>query len=155
VRVLGTSFNLSAYPDENYIELVLAEGSVEFSPTTHASPVHLHPSEKLVYNGQSILVEKTETMKYCGWTTGKLIFRGDNMAEVARRLERWYNIEIEIADKALEGYIFRGTFEDDSLQEVLRLLSMTSPIKYSIMPRRLTSGDTWSKEKVTIFLRNS
>jgi ferric-dicitrate binding protein FerR (iron transport regulator) len=153
VRVLGTSFNLSAYPDENYVEVVLAEGSVEFCPTAHARPVLLQPSDRLVFNGESIHVEKTEIVKYFGWTEGKLIFRGDNMSEVARRLERWYNIEVEIADKELEDYVFRGTFEDDNLKDVLKLLSMTSRIRYQITPRRQIEGDRWSKEKVTLFFR--
>jgi transmembrane sensor len=153
VRVLGTSFNLSAYPDENYIEVVLAEGSVEFRATEAATAVKLEPSDRLAFNGEGMTIEKTDPAKFRGWTEGKLIFRGDNMAEVARRLERWYNIEVEIADKELEDYVFRGTFEDDNLKDVLQLLSMTSRIRYRITPRRQIEGDRWSKEKVTLFFR--
>jgi ferric-dicitrate binding protein FerR (iron transport regulator) len=154
VNVLGTSFNVSAYQDEKIIEVVLAEGSVEFSPNPSTPAVVLKPSERLVFNGEKITIEKTDPAKFRGWTGGKLIFRGDNMAEVARRLERWYNIEVEIADKALDGYIFRATFEDDSLQEVLRLLSMTSPIRYKVTPRQALDDGTWEKEKVTLYKRN-
>ncbi len=153
VRVLGTSFNCNAYPNENYIEVVLAEGSVEFSPTAVSSTIKLEPSERLVFAGGGMAIEKTDPTKFRGWTEGKLIFRGDNMAEVARRLERWYNIEVEIACKELEDYVFRGTFEDDNLKDVLKLLCMTSPIRYRINPRRQIEGDRWSKEKVTLFLR--
>ena len=153
VRVLGTSFNLSAYPDENYVEVVLAEGSVEFRVTEAATAVKLEPSDRLAFTGGGITIEKTDPAKFRGWTEGKLIFRGDNMSEVARRLERWYNIEVEIADKELEDYVFRGTFEDDNLKDVLQLLSMTSRISYRITPRRQIEGDKWSKEKVTLFFR--
>lgn len=153
VRVLGTSFNVSAYENENYIEVVLAEGSIEFRANQTTPVVVLKPSERLVFNGEKINIETTEPEKFHGWTEGKLIFRGDNMAEVARRLERWYNIEVEVADAMLNDYIFRATFVDDSLQEVLRLLSMTSPIRYRITPRQSLPDGTWKKEKVTLYKR--
>lgn len=154
VRVLGTSFNVSAYPSDNFVEVVLAEGSVEFKPAANAKAVLISPSERMVYNGREINLEKTDPSKFKGWTEGKLIFRGDNMAEVARRLERWYNIEVEVADPALNEYSFRATFEDDSLPEVLKYLSMTSPIRYRVSPRQVLPDGTWKKEKVTLYKRN-
>jgi len=154
VKVLGTSFNLSAYPNDNFVEVVLAGGTVEFRATPNAQPLVILPSERVVFNGKEINIEKTDPSKFKGWTEGKLIFRGDNMAEVTRRLERWYNIEIEVADPALNEYVFRATFEDDSLREVLKFLSMTSPIRYRVSPRQILTDGTWSKEKVTLFKRN-
>lgn len=151
IQVLGTSFNVSAYPDDEIIDVVLAQGSVEFKAKPTASPVLLKPSERLIYNGNQIKIEKTDPMKFHGWTQGKLVFRGDNMAEVAQRLERWYNIEVEVASAELNDYVFRATFEDDSLSEVLRLLGMTSPIRYKIMHRKALSDGTWAKEKVTLY----
>lgn len=154
VKVLGTSFNLSAYPNDNFVEVVLAGGTVEFRATPNAQPLVILPSERVVFNGKEINIEKTDPSKFKGWTEGKLIFRGDNMAEVTRRLERWYNIEVEVADPALNEYVFRATFEDDSLREVLKFLSMTSPIRYRVSPRQILTDGTWSKEKVTLFKRN-
>lgn len=151
VRVLGTSFNISAYDNESYIEVVLEEGSVEFQANAATPAVQLKPSERLVFNGEKIQIEEVETAKYKGWTEGKLIFRGDNMAEVARRLERWYNIEVEVADAELNEYVFRATFEDDSLEEVLKLLSMTSPIRYRVTPRQALADGSWKKEKVKLY----
>ncbi len=153
VRVLGTSFNVSAYQNEPFIEIVLAEGSVEFKVNQTTPAVVLKPSERLVFNGEEMMVETTDPVKFYGWTEGKLIFRGDHMSEVARRLERWYNIEVEVADAALNDYVFRATFEDDSLPEVLRLLCMTSPIGYRLSPRQALPDGTWEKEKVTLYKR--
>ena len=153
IRVLGTRFNLSAYPDEHYVEVVLAEGSLEFRPHAEGEEVPIKPMDRLVFSDGNIRIEKVEPYKYSGWTEGKLIFRGDGMEEVARRLERWYNVEVEIADAELKSYVFRGTFEDDHLEEVLKLLSMTSPITYGIRPRDALPDGTWTKEKVTVFLK--
>ena len=77
------------------------------------------------------------------------------MNEVARRIERWYNVDIELVDKELEKYIIRGTFQDDSLEEVFGYLCMTSPIRYQILDRKLLADGTWQKEKVLVYLKNN
>jgi transmembrane sensor len=153
VKVLGTSFNINAYPAENYVEVVLSKGKVEFSDKYNNSKVTMFPSERLIFQNGDISKSVTEPAKYSGWTEGKLVFRGDLMSEVGRRIERWYNVKFELADRELEKYSFRGTFEDDTLEEVLDLLSMTSPIRYKIRPRKINADGTYEKEKVTIYLK--
>ena len=154
VKVLGTTFNLSAYPDDDYIEIVLEDGKVEFKATATAKATNLGPGERLIFSNKTIKIENVEPRKYSGWTKGELIFKGDKMEEVAKRIERWYNVKVQIADVELYDYSFRGTFVDDSLKGVLRLLSMTSPIKYEIIPRQMTDNDTWEKEKVILSIKN-
>jgi transmembrane sensor len=153
VKVLGTSFNLSAYPAENYVDVVLQQGRVEFQDNKGDEKVTILPSERLVFQNGNISKSVTDPAKYNAWTEGKLVFRGDPMAEVARRIERWYNVKIELGDKELEKYTFRATFQDDTLEDVLRFLSLTSPIRYSITPRELMQDGTYRKEKVTIYLK--
>jgi len=151
VKVLGTSFNLSAYPAENYVEVVLQHGKVEFQDNKSAEKVTILPSERLVFQDGNMSMSVTDPEKYNAWTEGKLVFRGDPMAEVARRIERWYNVKIELADKELEKYSFRATFENDKLEDVIRFLCMTSPIRCQIIPRILLDNGTYEKEKVRIF----
>jgi transmembrane sensor len=153
VKVLGTSFNISAYPDENYVEVVLQKGKLEFQNKLSNKKVTLLPSERMVFQNGTISKSVTDPEKYNGWTVGKLIFRGDPMAEVVRRIERWYNVKIELTDKEVEKYSFRATFEDDKLEDVIRLFSMTSPITYYITPRKLLADGTFEKEKVSIYLK--
>ena len=97
------------------------------------------PSERLVCQNGNISKSVTDPSKYYSWTEGRLIFRGDAMAEVARRIERCYNVKVVLADQDLEKYSFRGTFEDDKLDDVLQFLTMTSPIKYKVTPREIMS----------------
>jgi len=151
IKVLGTSFNVSAYKEEKYVEVVLQNGKVEFSDETQTNNVILKPSERLVLQDDKLEVNTVEPSKYKGWTDGKLIFRGDDMAEVARRIERWYDVKVEIADQGLVHFSFRATFKDDSLQDVLKLLSMTSPIEYKILPRKQLQDGTYEKEKVILY----
>ena len=143
---------MSAYPEENYIEVVLQKGKVEFLDDKGGERVTMLPSERLVSQDGNIRKCVTDPTKYNAWTEGKLVFREDPMAEVARRIERWYNVKVVLADKELEKYSFRGTFEDDKLEEVLRLFSMTSPIRYKITPRKLLADGSYEKEKVTIYM---
>ncbi len=151
VKVVGTSFNVSAYQGSQYIEVVLLEGKVEFYQNTLSEKVIMLPSQKLVLRDGMVDLSVTEPLKYKAWTEGKLVFRGDDMAEVARRIERWYNVKVILADSYLERYSFRATFEDDSLDEVLRLLSLTSPIGYKISSRTVKSDGTYEKAVVTLF----
>ncbi len=151
VKVVGTSLNVSTYPGENYIEVVLKEGKVEFIGKPGVEKVKMVPSERIVF--QKGKVEKTivDPSKFNGWIEGKLIFRSDPMAEVARRIERWYNVKILLADRNLDKYTFRATFQDDKLEDVLKFLAMTSPIQYKITPRKLHADGTYQKEIITIY----
>jgi transmembrane sensor len=153
VKVLGTKFNINAYPDEEYLEVVLEEGKVEFSTLKFSSVIELKPNERMVLSNGSVNINKTDATKYTAWTEGKLVFRGDPMNEVARRIERWYNVDVELVDKELEKFVIRGTFQDDSLEEVLQYLGMTSPLRYRIMDRKLLADGTWQKEKVLVSLK--
>jgi ferric-dicitrate binding protein FerR (iron transport regulator) len=155
IKVTGTIFNLSSYPSENYLEVVLQEGKVEFMNDKLIEKVDILPSERLVFIDGRTKKSVVDPDKYNAWTEGKLVFRGDLMSEVARRIEKWYNIRIVIADSELEKYSFRGTFEDDSLEDVLKFLAMTSPISYSISPREILQDGSVKKEVVTIYSKHN
>ena len=151
VKVLGTKLNLNAYPETEYIEVVLEQGKIEFSVPGQASAIEMKPGERLVLSEGTIKINETEAAKYGAWKEGRLVFRGDPMIEVARRIQRWYNVEVELVDKELENYSIRGTFQDDSLEEVLQYLSMTSPISYQIKKRKMLADGEWQKQKVLLF----
>ena len=155
VTVLGTKFNFSDYPENNYTEVVLEEGSVQFYTPGISEAIKIKPNERLTLANNSINIEKTDVSKFVLWKEGKLVFRGDNMTEVTRRIERWYNVNVEIVDKELESYTFRGIFQDDSLEEVFRYLSMTSPMKYQIIGRKILDNGTIQKEKVLLFSKEN
>jgi transmembrane sensor len=154
VKVLGTTLNVSAYPDEKYVEVVLQKGSVEFVNNINNDMAIMTPSERLIFKDGIISKSVTDPAKYNAWTEGKLVFRGDPMSEVVRRIDRWYNAKIILADPDLEKYSFRATFEDDNIEEVLHFLAMTSPIMYAITPRRLLEDGTYEKQIITIHIKH-
>lgn len=154
IEVIGTSLNVSAYTSDNYIEVVLLQGKVNFISPDRNERVSMLPSEKLIYRNKKIDKSFVDPLKYNAWIEGKLVFRGDPMIEVVRRIERWYNVEINLTDKEIEQYSFRGTFQNDFLEDVLWCLSLTSPIQYKITPRALMSDGSFKKEEVTIYKKN-
>ena len=154
IRVLGTKLNVNGYPDENYLEVVLEEGEIEFSMLNGSRRAIMKPSEKLTCKeGVVVSYEKTDTEKYTSWKQGKLVFRGDPMEEVARRIERWYNVKVIIQDEVLKTYSFYATFDDDPLPEMLRLLRMTSPIDYTVIDRKIQPDGTFDKTIVILSKR--
>lgn len=153
LTVIGTVFNVSAYPDEDYVEIVLESGKVLVNCGQYKEGMVMSPSERLVYENGRVNRSTTDPSKHSSWTKGKLVFRSDSMSEVARRIERWYNVKVELMDDDLEKYSFRATFEDDPLEEVLKFLSMTSPIRYEITPRYIAGDSTYAKSTVKIYLK--
>jgi ferric-dicitrate binding protein FerR (iron transport regulator) len=150
ITVVGTRFSLTAWPDEKSTELILEEGKVLFqSPATEAA-VEIKPGQRLVEENGRIEQEEVETWKYTAWKEGKLVFRNDSMEELANRISRWYNVDVEVRGEGLKAYKFRGVFEDDSLEEVLRLLKMTSPIDYEILERQSNTDGSFSRKQVIL-----
>jgi len=155
IEVTGTKFNVSAYTEEEYVEIILEEGSVIFSNSGFISKVEMKPNERLLLKDGSIdIKDSIDVSKYTAWKEGKIVFRGDSMNEVARRIERWYNVEVVVVDKELDSYVIRGTFQDDSLEEVLHFLSMTSPITYQIIDRTTDNSESIQKKKVLLKYKN-
>jgi len=77
------------------------------------------------------------------------------MAEIARRLERKYNTEIILHGDSLKSSIFRATFQDESLDEICKMLSTVAPIKYKIHNREKQADNTFAKGKVEMWLKNN
>ncbi|WP_163717602.1 FecR family protein [Mangrovibacterium lignilyticum] len=155
VKVVGTKFSLSAYPEDKVTELVLEEGKVLFTPSHSNKSIDIIPGQRLVCSNRGVEQSKVETWKYTAWKDGKLVFRNDSMSELARRISRWYNVDVQVADQGLEAYVFRGVFENDSLEEVLRLLKLTSPINYRIVDRHPKTDGSFSRKRVIITKNNN
>ncbi|WP_319501289.1 FecR domain-containing protein [uncultured Draconibacterium sp.] len=106
VRVLGTRFNLKAYPDEYEIETTLFEGKVELNVQPEAKNiasrvVEMEPGESLIFNKtrNELQFGEFEKEEILAWTNNQLIFRNDNFENLVRKIERWYDVEI-VYDKA-------------------------------------------------------
>jgi transmembrane sensor len=139
VKVLGTQFNVKAYPEDEQLEVALAEGSVEFTGTTadgKKAETTLVPNDFLAMNKTTgkVLLESKNLNKHISWIKNTIIFDETPMPEVAKTIERWYGVKVIVADAEINKYRFTTTFENESLYRVLELLELSSPdikIKYS------------------------
>ena len=155
IEVLGTSFNVISYDDERQSEVILVEGKVKL--TAQGDRVQknfgtMEPGQRAIYNEnqKSVVLQNVEVDKYVAWRDGNLMFRDDNMEEVAKRLSRWFNIEIVINDPNIRNYVYRATFRNENLKQVLNLLKISAPIDYEIIENKMLPNGEYTKQKVYI-----
>jgi transmembrane sensor len=152
VVVLGTRFNIASYEDENNVEVVLEEGKLVFNNRDMNKSIEMNPNDLVTYDKISgvISTEIVQPHKYLSWTEGKLVFRNDPLDVVARRLERWYNIDVEINGSFPEDLRLRATFIDEGLEEVLVLLRRSLHVDYKIENGNIKPDEIYTKKKVII-----
>ena len=159
IKALGTSFNVLAYPDDETCEITLESGKVIIEKTTEngesSQLAELHPNHQVVISKRTNKSEVREVSpsKYTSWKEGKLVLRNDPMNLVVKKIGRWYNVEINLKEKDLESYRYRATFEDETFAEVMKLLKLTSPIDYVEHKREMMPDGTFTKKKITLFLK--
>lgn len=131
VRVLGTKFNVSAYPWNKPIEVVLEEGSVELiDPETLASYYKMKPGERVEFNknDNELKVGEVNTSRYTSWKEGIINIYDQSLDQVVKRLEMRYNQKFEIDNEAKE---FRYTFsiKNEPLEDIINLMQKITPLK--------------------------
>lgn len=154
-RVLGTRFNVINYDREDQTEIILQSGKIELCTGTCEQPRSLsvlNPGELAQFNksGNTINISIVDTEKYVAWIGGKLIFKDDPMEEVVRKLNRWFNVEIEVADQAILDYVYTATFQDESIDQILELLTLTAPIRYQVLQREKHENDTFTAKRIIL-----
>lgn len=134
IRVLGTVFNVKNYSDEIISETVLLSGKVEVDMKNDKAPVILSPDQKITYDRQTGYhqVEKVDAEEYALWKNDKLVMDNEELETIFRKIERWYHVKI-VYDRTLPLKArYSITITDEPKEEILRLLSIISPVKYKI-----------------------
>lgn len=138
ITVLGTSFNVKAYDDENVIETTLVNGSVKVNPAVNREipEVYLKPNETVLIskNGNGDvrieLNKNVNTLLYTSWKDPKWIIQKETLESIAKKLERKYKVDISIEEEALKQYKFTGILMDETIQQTLDLMRDTAPMEY-------------------------
>ena len=133
VRALGTSFNVKSYEEEKDASTVLMTGKVEV--TSDYDRLVLNPNERIVFNKQTGHMEKStveNTGDYINWKYNALTFNGETFENIVHTLERYYNTRIVFESETLKKYRFTGTPGNTSLESILQILSLTSPLSYEV-----------------------
>ena len=153
VKVLGTQFNVKAYPYDNTVEVTLEEGKVEFHYTKNNGEQVFTPLEvndRIVFNKNNSSVyrinEKIE--KYFAWHKNILVFDDTPMPDVAQELEKWYGVKVQIDDEEILKYKFTTTFINEPLTRVLELLELSSPIRITYKPDSINNSTHRASQSV-------
>lgn len=139
IRVLGTSFNVRAYDNEKVVETSVSTGKVAFIPKYKTSEkqqdtVFLTHDKKVRYLfvAEKVLTESTLAEEDKAWTEGKLIFKAMTFEEIAVVLERSFGKKIVFMAGNMKGVRLTGSFENNSLEEIMYYLSRTKEFHYKI-----------------------
>jgi len=157
VKATGTKFNIQGYKSDIKSEVTLIDGKVFVCKTDSSGNTlvlsELFPNQHFVFdkNTKQVTVRNEETYKFYSWKDGKLIFRNEPMSNVVKKLSQVFNVDIELQGTALQNYRYRATFEDESLSEILKLLEISSPIRYTEVKRYPLPDGTFPKKKVIIY----
>lgn len=129
VEVLGTEFNLMSYDDFGRKEITLVSGNIKVSMGD--KHVILQPGQALEIKDSQFVIRQVNASIAAGWVDNKFIFQNISFSELIRRLENWYNVDIEIDNREIEGLNFTGTFKnDETIWQVLEAIKIYTPITY-------------------------
>ena len=143
VKVLGTRFNVKAYADENEIETVLLEGKINLmvqSVSGKNKVFEMNPGEMINYSTRNNSIAKSgfETDEVVGWKNNRLVFRDDTFSNLAKKVERWYNVEI-IYDKTLfeDQRLTVELLEGESIERLFQIIESAINVDYRIDKQKI------------------
>ena len=139
IEVLGTEFNLKAYPDESTISTTLAEGSVEIK--SNFQKTVMKPNQKVVFNradNKMTLYNLKDISPETEWKDGRLVFRNESLEELELKLERWFDVDIVFADQEVKKRRFTGILERESILEVVSYFNYSEYVGYKIKDNEIT-----------------
>lgn len=154
IKVLGTAFNVEAYPDENKIETTLIQGKVQvliggnpdkkivltpnekltvINDNVHLSSDKLKKLKEKSFKVQEIVPSETSApISEIAWVQDKLAFQDERFGELTKQLERRYDVHILFEDTRLKQERLSGVFANESIEKAIKILQMTTPFNYKI-----------------------
>ena len=141
VKVLGTSFNMKAYSNEQSLVTTLEEGSVELIIQKSGNiPVRLAPGEQAIYDAtlEKTEITKVDAKEFSAWRGEKFLFKDAVLKTIITELERLYDIKIHIKNQELEKLRFRGMFSyDQDLLDAFETIGHSVKLNYTIKEREV------------------
>jgi transmembrane sensor len=155
IRVLGTTFNVKAYPNAASMETSLIKGSVQVNSKQYEGySVILKPNQKLISSKRSAVLsdedpkrhfqvsalkvaQKTQLPTELNWVRSRLDIDNQPLSVIADRLQKWYGIEVVITDEAVKNYYYSGTFENETIIKTLEALQLSYPFTFHMEQERI------------------
>jgi ferric-dicitrate binding protein FerR (iron transport regulator) len=133
IEVLGTSFNVRAYSNSGKIETTLQTGHINLE--TGKQKTILTPGEQCIFDkdANKLTISKVDPTTYSSWKDGRFEFQNEDLIEVFKVVERWYDVEITADENYFRGMHFSGVIKrNKDANHFLELLNLSIPVKYKI-----------------------
>jgi transmembrane sensor len=145
VKVVGTSFNVCAYPETETVEVVVETGKVQLiSKITEtfagANEVYLVPGEKGILFNKSSILEKSQNsnLNFLAWKTRDFIFNDIPLNEVFTCLEKTYHVNIQVTDPVLNDLKLNAQFDKKPIDFILNVVGLTFNLELSVVDEQYT-----------------
>lgn len=152
----GTRFNVFSFENEDRIETTLEEGNINIS-IIGSELINLKAGQQVIFSKHSkkIDIHGVNTDTYTSWKENKLRFHDTPMEEALRKIARRYNVTFELSNKDLLDIKYTATFIDESIEEVMQMLKVVSPITYKIDYRTSTTDVKYLRPKIVMGYRKT
>lgn len=133
VEVLGTHFDVNAYPDEQSIKTTLMEGSVKLN-----GQLTLKPGEQSVLSDGKFNVKEVNAIDAADWKNGEFVFNNEPLTSIMKKVARWYGVEIVYTNDLGKVPTFSGSVSrSENISSVLNMLAETSNVRFTIAGKQI------------------
>ncbi|WP_298551363.1 FecR family protein [uncultured Parabacteroides sp.] len=134
VNVLGTHFNVNNYENKETIETTLLSGKVEVLLSGMSKGIILKPNQRISCNRQNgtYSLAEVDASDYIIWIGDRLVCTNEKLSTILHRMKHWYNMDIECRKGVPLDHRLSLTIRKESPEEILKLLTLISPIRYTI-----------------------
>lgn len=139
VEALGTCFGVKAYNEDQLISSILMRGKVKV--TTPDGETILMPNDRVMYDKtthKNTPSRVTNATDFTGWIHNELRFENESLGEIAKTIQRIYNVKIIFKSELLKNLRYTGTVNNNSLESVLNIITLTSPVSFQINKQQVT-----------------
>ncbi len=144
VKVLGTSFNVMAYPESRKIETTLVDGLVNILNQNDNDILQLSPGKNASYNvdTKKLTISGVDTELYTAWKDGKFVFQNQTLGDICNELEMWYDIKFQFENEAIKSYRYTGKIKrTTTVKYILKMLKITTDFNYIIKENLFTPDE--------------
>jgi len=138
-KALGTKFNIKSYPNDKQITGTLIEGSIEVSSPQFSEV--LSPNERISFDTQEMKFYKSRIYsanEAIFWMTDRFAFDKETLEDISKMLERMYNVTFSFTSSDIKEIQYSGKIKNNSMENVLNLITIVSPLEYTITGSHIT-----------------
>ena len=136
IEVLGTTFNVKAYPTDDQSFTTLVEGKIKLNSGTSASDIRiLEPDQQAIYNPTTaaMVIQKVDANQFMQWTKGKYVFTNQPLDEIMNTLSRWYDFKYQFEDASIRKIKFEGGLNKyENLDPILEIIKKTGKVNVTV-----------------------